>query len=274
MGTLRIVMMKPRCIFCYHKSGTILLKSVFEELCIRNDWVFEVRMGQQNELPEAADFILFGHSPVDMQKQLKSYSAVHVIRDPRDVIVSGYLYHLRTTEAWCIYKDFDLSSPIDFPNVPFSQRHRTEGWKKDYIRSLGGLSYQEKLQTLSLDDGIIFEMQHYGRWTIENMMNWDYSHGNTLEIGFEEIMGEYESTFEAIFRYLGLTEKQASEAMETAQRHNINRKTEKEISNLDHVCSKQTSKWREYLSPVHKKFFIDMFGDCLVRLGYESSNEW
>lgn len=266
--------MKPRCIFCYHKSGTILLKSVFEEFCNKNNLVFQVRMGKQYEIPEGADFILFGHSPIEIQNQPVGFLGVHVMRDPRDIVISGYLYHLRTTELWCIHKDFDLSPPIDYPNVPFSQRHRAEDWKKKYISSLRGCSYQEKLRSLSQEDGIAFEMQHYGKWTIENMMEWDYRKNNILEIGFEEIMMDYESTFRRIFLYLGLAKKQLDEAMRIARKHNINRKTEEEVQSMVHVYSRQTSKWHKYFSPMHKDLFLDMFGDCLITLGYESTNEW
>jgi len=269
-----IFAMKPRCIFCYHKSGTILLKNVFEELCNIYDWAFLVRMGRQQEIPSGVDFTLFGHSPVEIQLQTHDFHGVHVIRDPRDIIVSGYLYHLRTTEAWCIQNNFDLTPPIDYPNVPFSQRHRSEEWKKEYIHSLGGLSYQEKLKSLSTEDGIAFEMLHYGRWTIESMMKWDYSASNMLEVRFEEIMGEYDFTFRRMFRFLRLTEEQENVGMKIAQRHDISRKTEKEIYHLDHVFSRKTSRWRHHFSPAHKELFIELFGNCLVKLGYENTNGW
>ena len=54
---------------------------------------------------------------------------VHMIRDPVEICVSGYQYHLNTTESWVL-------------------QPRTE---------LGGLSWQSYLRSLSVDDGIIVE---------------------------------------------------------------------------------------------------------------------
>ena len=251
-----------------------MLKSVFEELCSRYGWAFTVKMGKQDVAPDHVDFVLFGHSIVSEKVLEGTHTGVHVIRDPRDIIVSGYLYHMRTTEAWCIHKDFDLSSPIDYPNVPFSQRHRSEEWKKHYIESLKGISYQENLKALSPDDGIVFEMKHYGRWTIESMMSWDYNASNILEVRFEEIMEDYGAAFKQIFVSLGLSGKQLGYAMDIAQKHNLKNKTEKELADLDHVYSRETSKWRGFFTEEHKKLFVQMFGDCLIELGYESSNRW
>ena len=32
--------------------------------------------------------------------------------------------------------------------------------------------------------------------------------------------------------------------------------------------------WREHFSPEHKRLFLDVAGDLLIRLGYEKNNEW
>ena len=231
-------------------------------------------MGKQDAVPDNVDFVLFGHSIVSEEVLEGTSVGVHIIRDPRDIIVSGYLYHLRTSEAWCIHKDFDLAAPIDYPNVPFSQRHRTEEWKKKYIESLKGVSYQENLKALSQDDGIAFEMKHYGRWTIESMMSWDYGASNIFEVRFEEVMEDHGTTFKQIFVSLGLSGMQLNCAMNIAQKHDLRNKTEKELAALDHVYSRKTSKWRNFFTDEHKGLFNQMFDDCLIKLGYENSNQW
>lgn len=261
--------MKPICLFCHHKSGTVLLKSVFEELCNKNKWIFKILLGKQNSIPKGIDITLYAHSLLDVKSQKTPFVGVHIIRDPRDVIVSGYLYHLRTTEAWCIQKKFDLSSPIDYPNVPFSQQHRSESWKKEYIRSLNGCSYQETLRALPQEDGIMFEMKHYGSWTIESMLDWRYGESNVLEMHFEEIMADYEHSFRLIFTHIGLRDIELQQALEVANRHNINNKTKKEIEAMNHVHSKQTTRWQNYLTPKHMQLFDELFGGCLVKLGYQ-----
>lgn len=38
--------------------------------------------------------------------------------------------------------------------------------------------------------------------------------------------------------------------------------------------SGKTSSWREQFTPAHKKLFLDVAGDLLIRLGYETNNDW
>jgi hypothetical protein len=38
--------------------------------------------------------------------------------------------------------------------------------------------------------------------------------------------------------------------------------------------SGKTGGWREHFTDEHKRLFKDVAGDLLVRLGYESSNDW
>ena len=38
--------------------------------------------------------------------------------------------------------------------------------------------------------------------------------------------------------------------------------------------SGKTGSWREYFTKEHKKLFLDVAGDLLIRLGYEKSNDW
>jgi hypothetical protein len=38
--------------------------------------------------------------------------------------------------------------------------------------------------------------------------------------------------------------------------------------------SGKTGGWREHFTEEHKKLFLDVAGDLLVRLGYEKSNNW
>lgn len=125
-------MRKPRLyLCCYHKTGTILLANVFGEICREFGWRFEVDLGRVERIPPEGDVLLFAHSLVDFQREApQSYVGAHLIRDPRDVIVSGYLYHKRCREEWCVHEAFDTREPIRYPNVQFSQQHRPESWKK------------------------------------------------------------------------------------------------------------------------------------------------
>ena len=52
-----------------------------------------------DSLENETDLIFANHSQLELD-ELGDFVGSHMIRDPRDVIVSGYFYHLWTDEAW------------------------------------------------------------------------------------------------------------------------------------------------------------------------------
>jgi Sulfotransferase domain len=264
----------PICIFCYHKAGTVLLGKVFRQICETNNLEFKSLKGKQTEIPPDTDVILFAHSLIDFTHVEKPFVGVHVIRDPRDIIVSGYHYHRQTTEKWCINTDFSTTPPIRFPKVPYSQEHRSEEWKIKYLESLGGISYQENLLRMSQQQGLMFEMNNYGAWTIESMKDWNYGMGNILEIRFENLTNRYDDTFRRIFDHIGFSKSESAVGLKIAALHDLGRKSPEEIEKMRHITSPSGTNWEEYFETQHKEAFLDRFGDVLVRLGYETSNNW
>jgi hypothetical protein len=261
---------RPIVLFCYHKTGTVLLERVFTEISERYGWRFKTFFGHQTILPAGVDVALMAHSLVANTFFAQRFVGVHVIRDPRDIVVSGYFYHLRTQEKWCINNDFTQRRVIRYPQVPYSQEHRSEAWKRDYLASLGGRSYQDNLRHRSARDGLHFEMRHYGAWTIEAMRDWNYSNPQVLELRFEDIMANYDQAFGAIFQHLFFSEKQISDCIEIAQKHDIARKTADEIGRNSHVTSLDTSRWKAFLEDEHIAAFPRLFGEVLQLLGYSS----
>lgn len=243
----------------YHKVGTVLFNRVLREISQIFSNVETKHFWNLHDV----DNLVEGH-----------FRGIHVIRDPRDVIVSGYLYHLYTNEAWCVNNSWNTEGPITFPQVPHSQKHRPEKWKKKYIQSLKGKSYQENLQNLDLEEGIIFEMTHYAGWTIEEMLKWDYGDLRFLEIKFEDIIKNYDLTFEKILDWCGFTDRERDAILRKISRFDIARMSDKQISVNDHIHGRETGKWRQHFSPRHKKIFKELFGDAVVVLGYESDNNW
>jgi len=264
----------PICIFCYHKVGTMLTGKVFGELCEAKRWKFHTLLGKQTKLPRRAGVVLFAHSLIDPRQLGTPYTGIHMIRDPRDVIVSGYLYHRRTAEKWCVNSNHVFKAPIGFPQVPYSQQHRSEDWKIRYLKSLDGKSYQQNLLSRSQHDGLLFEMDHYGLWTIESMKQWQGDKGRILELRFEDLMDRYDETFRRIFAHLGFRGSELELCMEIASRHDLGRKSEREIEEIAHVHSKQTNRWKDYFEPGLKEAFIEKFGDVLIDLGYEKDHSW
>lgn len=250
-----------------------MLSKIFSEICFAFDWKFAKVLGKSAEIPDA-DVVLFVHSLIDLSAITTPYVGAHIIRDPRDVIVSGYLYHKQCKEKWCTNTRFDLSQPVLFPNVPYSQEHRSEEWKKQYLVSLGNKSYQQNLRERTESDGLLFELFHYGAWTIESMLRWDYNNPRVKEVRFEAIMSNFEETFKEMFVHFGFSDDQVAQALQIAAKEDLNRQTEKQLRANPHVSSRQTTKWHKYFKKIHKETFKRRFDDALVQLGYENSAQW
>lgn len=264
----------PIYLFCYHKVGTILLAKVFREICLQFGWRFKTVIGQAKEIPSDADMVLFMHSLVDLGEVEHPYLGAHFIRDPRDVIVSGYLYHQRCSEDWCINESPDATEPILFPNLPWSQQHRPEAWKAAYVKSLNKTSYQQNLLSRDQDEGILFEMHNYGGWTIDSMLAWDYANPHVMEVKFEALMGEFDATFKSMFEFFGFSESQIDKGLRIARKEDLGRKSDRQLRANTHISSRQTTKWQRYFKSSHKEAFEKRFKGALVKLGYEEGDSW
>ena len=261
-------------IFSYHKVGTKLLAKIFKEICWDSGWKFKNLAGTVKKVPSDLDVVIFLHSQIDLTSIDKPFLGIHLRRDPRDVLVSGYLYHQRTDEAWCLNTNFEINGNIKYPQVPFSQEHRSEGWKRSYLNNLGGLSYQENLKKLGQKEGLLFEMERYADWTIREMASWNYGNSNILEVRFEDMMSNMHDVFQQILDFSGLTDNQIQIGMSIADREDISKKSDEEIKRHAHISSKNTTKWKEYFDDDIKHMFLEKFGDVLIQLGYEKDNDW
>lgn len=259
----------PIYVFAYHKVGSKFMSRIFRELCWENGWDFASLSGRIGNVPRKHDVIVFNHSLVDLRTMDWPFRGVHLIRDPRDVLVSGYLYHKRCNEEWCLNTDFSVSEPIRYPQISRMKEYMPEAWKARYLRALGNKSYQANLLERSQLDGVLFECEHYAGWTIDAMRAWDYGHPDIMEVRFEDIMANFDSQFAAIFGFLGFSGRQLSSAMRVAAKEDLNRKSAAEISSDPHIASRQTSKWRAYFDQPLEEHFRTRFGNVVEALGYE-----
>ena len=79
--------------------------------------------GLVERLDPEPDVILLPHSRLRGGLD-RPYRAIRLIRDPRDIWVSGYLCHLHCDEALCRNSDMDPTPPIQWPLVDFSVYNR------------------------------------------------------------------------------------------------------------------------------------------------------
>ena len=106
------------------------------------------------------------------------------------------------------------------------------------------------------------------------MLNWNYNDPNIEEIKFETIMTDFDMTFRRLFQLFGLSDMQLNKAIQIAQKEDLNRMTDIELKENQHISSRNTTKWRKYFNEELKNAFESRFGDALIKLGYETSNDW
>jgi hypothetical protein len=237
----------------HHKVGTVWFQRVlstvagfyglrFTEVPVADDVA-----GARPTLPPDIDVVVFDRatdfSPLDLGAQTLRIS--HLIRDPRDVVVSGYHYHLRTNESW-------VHEP-----------------KERY----GGRTYQEFLQSIDEHAGLMAEIERCARSTLAEMAAWPYAQAAVLELRYEDMVDNEMETFTRLFRFYGFNATAIARGLaivgQFSRRHGV------PAGEADpHIRSGRPGEWRQAFGTDHVERFKELTGDLVVRLGYEDDLDW
>jgi hypothetical protein len=223
----------------------------------------------------------------------------HVIRDPRDIIVSGYFSHLH-------------SHPIG--NIHFRQQ-------------------RARLQSVDKTEGLLLEMDFDSR-TIEDIYHWNYAQPNVLEMRMEDLIAEPQDGFRRIFQFLQMLPSDSTgshaalnmrlagsaaygrlmaklnpqtrprtvgarikrrlhqlcdawiqsrtisphKLSEIVDAHRFEAKTKGRPAGIEdvhhHYRKGVAGDWRNHFEPVHIAEFKRRYNDGLLKLGYESDPDW
>jgi hypothetical protein len=253
--------------FCYHKTGSELCASIARKIAERFVWQADYLLGLVRSVDRSKQIVTFAHSLIDFDLSTVPHRGVRLIRDPRDVWLSGYLYHRHCRERWCINEQFDLTPPIRFPRIPYSQQHRSEEWKRAYIAGLGGMSYQKNLLARDQNAGRFFEMERYADWTISEMASWKPD-PDTIDIKLEDFMADFDGTLALILRHFGVEDADIPSALAAAASEDIGRMTDTQLATNPHIHSRSISKWRGMLTPDQQRKFEARYGSAIAQLGY------
>jgi len=188
-----------------------------------------------------AQLVLSMHGKLDLPR-LAPYRGVHIMRDPRDMIVSGYHYHKWTNEDWV---------------------HRPDGQ---------GESYQQKLNRAGPRDGLFMEIDHFIFFYRETLEKWDMDDPDILEVAYEDLMGEgRDALYSGIFGHLGFEGRDLELATDLMRLFEAGSRTGRksgEVAQKSHVRSGRSGQWRKELDADHIAYIDQELGAVLRKFGY------
>jgi hypothetical protein len=228
---------------CYHRAGTVWFQRILSEVAYHYGLLFEV--GDPAARTRARVFLDVASY---RDPELAGVRGSHIVRDPRDMVVSGYFYHLWTREVWA--------------HVRY-QRFQSR-------------TYQQYLNSLSQEDGVFAEMDRTCP-AIERMVSWDYGNPAILELRYEEVLANERESFARLFRHYGFTDRAIRFGLRVARRFSFERRSGRPLGKVEegsHLRSGQPGQWRQVFTPAHIRRFKERHGDALIQLGYEKSYDW
>lgn len=212
-------------------------------------------------------------------EHLGAYSSlrgIHLIRDPRDVVVSGYFSHLKT--------------------------HPPGKWTEM-------LELRERLQELPKAEGLFLEMD-FLEPHFRDMAAWNYAHPDVLELRYEEVTAR--DHLDDLFLHLGLSgpdgpmrraafligrtfnklnnrglwpyrhrrliipkdiQRRIVRANSFEQLSGTRRRKGQEDTG-SHYRKGVAGDWRNHFEERHKAYFRSKYGGLLQQLGYEKNDAW
>ncbi len=145
---------------CYHKAGTVWFKQVLRAVAEDFGLPFSV-VQRSSGRPLPRPGIGLDNSSVLDYSELPPFRGTHMVRDPRDMLVSGYHYHLWTEEAWA-------NVPIDGQgDLSLLAEHDPTCRKR---------SYREYLNDLPLEQGLLAEMLRFGERAVRRAVTLALGH--------------------------------------------------------------------------------------------------
>jgi hypothetical protein len=204
------------------------------------------------------------------RRGFRGFRGFHVIRDPRDVLVSGYFSHRN-------------SHPAAPERNPWLVEHRA------------------RLLQCDQETGLMHEIEYSSAY-FEHLAGWNYRHPCVLETRFETLTRQPAEEFERILAFLGielvkggmigglarvarrlclgsgahfLSRSRFSQILET---HAFDRlaggRTQGNEDVQHHYRKGVAGDWRNHFTPKITAAFKERWSELLVRLGYEKNNDW
>ncbi len=236
----------------HHKTGTVWMDGVFKAIAADLGVRFIDYQAELANLDEflREPFVLLNHdSDFRTQPGLLERNDVrilHLIRDPRDILISAMHYHKRAKEGW-------LHEPAP--------------------RYLGTTYQRALLSKPSKFDQYVFEMENTTANTLRDLRQWSYGRPNCFEARYEHLRGDTGFAYwRRIMAVLGLDESE----QQSATRHFWQNSLFGGLSRLGnrHIRSGAVAQWKREFTVRLGYAFLERFPGLLQMLKYEPDPRW
>jgi hypothetical protein len=238
----------------HHKTGSVWMASTFKKICAALNIRFIHMKRERTRRASAKPPVVFfdGHSAFVRRARwmldLPELRIFHLIRDPRDVVISAMNYHLVSDEPW-------LHKPQD----------RYHG--KTYHQMINGLPDDRQRY--------LFEMENSASRVINDMRTWNYENPSSFECKYEDLIGDTEMLlFGQAADHLGFSPEEVVECRRRFWQASIFGGKSPRKESIKHVRSGRAGQWSKVFDRDLANAFVAKFGDVLVTLGYEPDNSW
>lgn len=164
-----------------------------------------------------------------------------IYRDPRDLLISQVFYATDMQESHGMH---------------------------DYYASLSDFGARLKVAITGIDQDDLYMVSVRERY--EGVFRW-LEQPSVMSLRFEDLINRREATLDAMLDHV----ERNGHTIPVARPRALSRLVESIQPGKSRTFrAGKTGSWREYFTEAHKKLFKDVAGDLLVRLGYETDNDW
>lgn len=194
----------PILIGTHHKTGTVLLRHILLQVCPLLQWRCSIDnnpstciSSEQARIGGMQLCFLQHGIRFKVQDTKTPFRFVHVVRDPLEVVLSGYQYHLRTTERWALRPD----------------------------KRYNGTSYRAYLNSLPARDGLRAELKHSLKDALKTMprlLNRTHASPCTLTVRLEDFERDWRGTTARLWDIFGVEDASVATRLDRAiAKHNV-----------------------------------------------------
>jgi hypothetical protein len=231
--------MKKVLHLAHHKCMTAYFTQLLERVAAKSGKT--IVQNDEAYWPENAHVMVSWNGAVSLKTVPHDAVISHVVRDPRDMIVSGYFYHLWCKEAWC--------------QVPDEQ--------------FGGRSYQEYLNAVSKSEGLEAEITR-SSYNMSRLVRWaNEKSRQVFHIRYEEIFGNELEVISPLLDAWELDNGEREVAVKTVTNLSFSgMKAAGIVGKGRHARQGYPGDWANHFETAHIELFKSKYKGVLEELGY------